>query len=92
MQVCPSIGEVCVRRCVCVCVCVYGWVRVCVCVCEEGVCVCVCVWVLSLSCCLCRMCVREIHLDIIALCVEAVLRGSVTYSLHACLDARVHRL
>ena len=65
-----------------------------VCVCMGGfVCVKkVCVWVLSLSCCLCRMCVREIHLDIIALCVEAVLRGSVTYSLHACLDARVHRL
>ena len=80
MHVCPSIGEVCVRRCVCV------WVGSCVC--EEGV----CVWVLSLSCCLCRMCVREIHLDIIALCVEAVLRGNVTYSLHACLDARVHRL
>ena len=80
MHVCPSIGEVCVCRCACV----YGWVRVCV---KK-----VCVWVLSLSCCLCRMCVREIHLDIIALCVEAVLRGNVSYSLHACLDARVHRL
>ena len=75
-------------RCVCAGVCVYGWVRVCVCVKK----VCVCVWVLSLSFCLCRMCVREIHLDIIALCVEAVLRGNVTYSLHACLDARVHKL
>ena len=88
MQVCPSIGEVCVRRCVCVgvCACMGGFM----CVCGRRRCV--CVWVLSLSCCLCRMCVREIHLDIIALCVEAVLRGSVTYSLHACLDARVHRL
>ena len=42
MQVCPSIGEVCVRRCVCVWVCVRVWVGSCVCVEEEGVCVCGC--------------------------------------------------